>query len=121
MQLSQIKIVLYLNQHWFDFTEFMTSISESIDSDDADQEAAILNSPLFQELMDALFSGDGLTGILDLFTLNIPGGTVTEIPSTGLENIVFSEETLPSFMEMTEEQAEVVHTKSRPKPAEEQE
>ena len=121
MQLSQIKIVLYLNQHWFDFTEFMTSISESIDSDDADQEAAILNSPLFQEFMDALFSGDGLTGILDLFTLNIPGGTVTEIPSTGLESIVFSEEPLPSFMETTEEQAEVVHTKSRPKPAEEQE
>ena len=90
---DQVVMTLFMNGKWyilpaFEFTEDMEiSMKES----DVPAEDNPLAQDIAANVIENLGNIHSLDDFLDLFTTNIPGGDVLELPSTGLEMIVLPE------------------------------
>ncbi len=112
-QIEAMKILVFLNGHWVDLD--IANLINLAEREGGPEETKNLDmdptdSPLFRELT-AAFEKGGLSGLPDAFTLNVPGGQTTVIPSDGLENIDLT----GSEVTMEGETPEVNNRKSRPK------
>jgi len=109
-KLEKMKVAFFLNQHWVDLTGIL-SLAEQAPEEGEERAPGLMESGVLFDLLEIVFSGRGWEGILDGFSLKTAGGTVTEIPATGLESI-----TLAGNMAMEDLPAEENRNrKSRPK------
>ncbi len=111
-QLEKMKAVLYLNHRWVDVTGFLPGEAAADDPEETGHAPGLLESGILFDLLDILFSGKGLKGIVEGITLYAPGGTVTEISAAGLDQVTLAGNMAFDFGEETQE---VNHAKSRPK------
>lgn len=112
-ELDQVVNAVYMNDKWYVLEDTITV------NDSDDSASSIMESPIIEDLINNLMTNgkniQSLDDILDLFTVNITGGAVTELSSAGLETI-----TLPEPADKTEEDSEPAElpepgSKSRPK------
>ena len=111
-ELDQVVNAVYMNDRWYVLEDTITV------NDSEDGASSIMESPIMEDLINNLMTEgeniQSLDDILDMFSVNITGGEVTELSSAGLETI-----TLPEPADKTEdsEPAELPEpgSKSRPK------
>ena len=93
--MDQVVIAVYLNNRWYDLTSIMNIVEESAEAEEEKPLGSILENELIQDLLSGIteniFDVSSAEELLDLFTYNIKGGEINEIPSVGLENIVLPE------------------------------
>ncbi len=111
---EQVAYVIYFNGKWYDIS--------SIASPSADPEKlmdSLTETPIYQDLLgivtEKFMQGSGFSGLYEALTYKIEGGTISEIPSAGLEEVTLdSSFTIDNLLgEVTAEPK-----KSRPKLAE---
>ena len=92
---DQTVFAIFVNNKWYVLPVDVPEVSEETDSP---QETLtdILVKDFLETLPDKIGNISSFDDVLDLFTVNIPGGGETVIPSTGLEDIVLPEPADPA-------------------------
>ncbi len=117
---DQTVLAVFLNGKWYEIPMDMTA--EDAEDTEAAGDAAedpvnALRDTLIQDTLATIFENLGnihsVDDVLDLFTVTIQGGGITEIPNTGLETIVLPEPTDPE--EIAPAELPEPGRKSRPK------
>ena len=110
-QLKQMDFAIFLNGHWLDLTGLFSG-----EATGEDQTHGFFESALFRDVMEIALSAMLGEDYLEKLTLNVPGGAVFEIPTTGLENITLDSNMAQIFREIQKESPTTINeTKSRPK------
>ena len=121
---DQIMFAIYFNNRWYEVPGVSEAFTnpEMTEEEQQQMESKLADSPLVQDLVDTVVNNitkiRNLDDVLNLFTMEIKGGEICEIPTTGLETIVLPEPsgTGLNFMDGTEY---VPGRMSRPKLSEE--
>ena len=113
MDVEQMNIVAYLNHQWIDLTGLLNTNNDKLEQMTAAMETVpkIISLDLIVNLFGKLFGTKSWTDVLDVLTLNVPGGQAFEIPDNGLETVDF---TYNMAIDL-EPEVNIVNKKSRPK------
>ena len=113
MDMEQMNMVAYLNHQWIDLTGLLNTSSDKLEQMAAAMETLpkIISLDLIVNLFGKLFGTKSWTDVLDVLTLNVPGGQAFEIPNNGLETVDF---TYNMAIDLAPE-VNIVNKKSRPK------
>ena len=111
--MEQMNMVAYLNHQWIDLTGLLNTSSDKLEQMAAAMETLpkIISLDLIVNLFGKLFGTKSWTDVLDVLTLNVPGGQAFEIPNNGLETVDF---TYNMAIDLAPE-VNIVNKKSRPK------
>ena len=86
--IEQMKVVAFMNGHWFDLSEILDKATESEGEPDIEKvRDELLQSDLVVELKNALKNCTSPSDFVKALALDVKGGETVEIPTEGLEKI----------------------------------
>ena len=89
-QLKQMNAVIFLNGRWIDVTPFFDLAKDEESADIAGMGLMLLETGLIFDVLSIVLTCRSLEDYIRALTCQVPGGQVTELPATGLENVTFN-------------------------------